>query len=278
MSRSGSARFDGKVVIVTGSTKGLGVQIVRRFAAEGASVVVTGRTEDDGHRVVAEIGGGGGTAMFVKADLAVRSDIDGLVGRTIERFGGVHVLVNNAAPIDVIAESEAPILTESDETFESILRIGLFAPVALVKAVLPSMLRARDGAIVNISSVAGVQGTSGVPAYSCMKGALQAFTRQVATEYGTEGIRSNCIVTGPILTDNITGMALRHPLVVKAFQQVLLSRDAEMGCPDDIAEACLYLSSDGARFVNGILLPVDGGVTCKSTLPDISAIFTEATG
>ena len=271
-------RFEEKVVIVTGSTKGLGVQIVRRFAGEGAKVVVTGRSEEEGSGVADSINAQGGCALFIRADLAHRPDLDGLITRTIERFGRIDVLVNNAAPIDLIAQSEAPIISESAETFESIVRIGLFAPVALVKAVLPGMLAARDGAIVNISSVAGVQGTSGVPAYSCVKGGLQAFTRQVATEYGTEGIRSNCIITGPILTDNITGMALRHPLVTKAFQQVLLSRDAQMGNPDDIAEACMYLSSGAARFVNGVFLPVDGGVTCKSTLPDISAIFTEATG
>lgn len=269
-------RLKGKTAIVTGSTKGLGVQIVRRFADEGANVVVTGRSEEDGRGVADGVTADGGSALFVRADLAQKADIPRLVAAAVERFGQVNVLVNNAAPIDVIAQSEAPILSESDETFESIMRIGLHAPVALVKAVLPGMLEARDGAIINISSVAGVQGTSGVPAYSCMKGALQAFTRQVATDYGVQGIRSNCIITGPILTDNITGMALRHPLVIKAFQQVLLSRDAEMGTPDDIAEACLYLASDGARFVNGILLPVDGGVTCKSTLPDISAIFAEA--
>ena len=269
-------RFKGKVAIVTGSTKGLGVQIARRFAEEGANVVITGRSEQEGRGVADGINADGGSAVFIRTDLGEKADIDRLVSGTVEHFGGISVLVNNAAPIDVIAQSEAPIISESEEAFDSIMRIGLYAPVALVKAVLPQMLEVREGAIVNISSVAGVQGISGVPAYSCMKGALQAFTRQVATEYGAQGIRSNCIVTGPILTDNITGMALRHPLVVKAFQQVLLSKDAEMGSPDDIAEACLYLASDGARFVNGVLLPVDGGVTCKSTLPDISAIFAEA--
>lgn len=269
-------RFKGKVAIVTGSTKGLGVQIARRFAEEGASVVVTGRSEQEGRQVADTINSEGGSAVFARADLGQQAAITNLVQTTLEHFGAVNVLVNNAAPIDVIAQSESPIISESEEAFDAIMRIGLYAPVALVKAVLPEMLRAGEGAIVNISSVAGVQGISGVPAYSCIKGALQAFTRQVATEYGRQGIRSNCIVTGPVLTDNITGMALRHPLVEQAFQQVLLTKDAAMGSPDDIAEACLYLASDGARFVNGAMLPVDGGVTCKSTLPDISAIFAEA--
>ena len=266
----------GKVAVITGSTKGVGVQIARRFAAEGASVVVTGRSEEEGRHVADKISADGGTATFIAADLAVSADITRLIESTIDQFGGLNVLVNNAAPIDVIATSEKPILSESEEDFDRIMRIGLYAPVALTKAVLPEMLRAGAGSIINISSVAGVQGVSGVPAYSCMKGALQAFTRHVAAEYGTQGVRSNCLILGPILTDNITGMALRHPLVAAAFAQILLSKDAEMGTPDDVAEACLYLASDAARFVNGVFLPVDGGVTCKSTLPDISAIFAEA--
>lgn len=274
--KGSSMRFNDKVVLVTGSTKGIGAQIARRFAAEGAAVLITGRSKDLGEGVVAEIRQAGGAAEFVAGDISVESDVQQVVAGAVEHFGGLHVLVNNAAGVDDLM-NEVKITDESFDAFEQQIRVGLYGAVFAAKAAIPAMLAAGRGSIVNISSIAGVQGVQGIPAYSCVKGALQAFSRQIASEYGQQGVRSNCIITGAIFhTDSIASSVIGHPLVTAALAEVLLTKDGEMGTPDDIAEAALFLASDGARLVNGIQLPVDGGLTSRSSLPDISAVLADA--
>lgn len=275
-SKGSNMRFNDKVVLVTGSTKGIGAQVARRFAAEGASVVVTGRSKDLGEGVVEQIRLAGGAAEFVAGDIGVEADVQQVVRSAVERFGALHVLVNNAAGVEDLM-SEVKVTEEPFEAFEQQVRVGLYGAVFAAKAAIPEMLTAGRGAIVNISSIAGVQGVQGIPAYSCVKGALQAFSRQLASEYGKQGIRSNCIITGAIFhTDSIASSVIGHPLVHAALAEVLLTKDGEMGTPDDIAEAALFLASDGARLVNGIQLPVDGGLTSRSSLPDISAVLADA--
>jgi meso-butanediol dehydrogenase/(S,S)-butanediol dehydrogenase/diacetyl reductase len=269
-------RFTDKVVLVTGSTKGIGAQVARRFAAEGADVVVTGRSKAAGDEVVDGIRSFGGSAEFLPGDITVQSDVERVVAGAVERFGALHVLVNNAAGVDAL-DQELKITDESMEAFDRQLQTGLYGAVYATKAAIPPMLAAGRGAIVNISSIAGVQGVAGLPAYSCVKGALQAFSRQIASEYGKAGIRSNCIITGAILhSDSVASAVIGHPLVRAALAEVLLTKDGEMGVPDDIAEAALYLASDGARLVNGVQLPVDGGLTSRSSLPDISKVLADA--
>ncbi|MGH2555196.1 MAG: SDR family NAD(P)-dependent oxidoreductase [Actinomycetota bacterium] len=270
-------RFDGKVVIVTGSTKGIGRQIARRFAMEGGRVVVTGRSKASGEEVAESIGRDGGDAIYVEADLAHQEDIARLVDETVRHFGQLDVVVNNAAPIDLLATVDVPICDEDMEDFESMMRVGLYAPVCLVKLAIPHMVHTGGGAIVNISTAASLLAVPGMPAYACSK-ALNAFTRVVAADYGQQGIRSNAIIVGPIVTEGVGGAALRHPRVTAVFEEVLLSKDGAYGGPDDVAEGALYLASDQAKYVNGILLPVDGGMTCRSSLPDVFKIFREGEG
>jgi NAD(P)-dependent dehydrogenase (short-subunit alcohol dehydrogenase family) len=268
-------RLNGKTALVTGSTKGIGVQIAARFAAEGARVLVTGRSQAAGEEVAERIRKDGGTAQFVAGDISRPEDVRAVVEACVETFGGLDVLVNNAAPIDLMGKVERPLCDMTMDGFDSMLRVGLYGAVAATQAVLPEMLRAGGGAIVNISSIAGVQGVSGVPAYSCVKGALQSFTRQVAVDYGKQGVRSNCIVVGPIAHVGIVGSFFENPVVKSAFEKVMLTKDSRLGEADDIAEAAVYLASDGARFVNGALLPVDGGMTCLATLPNIGELLAQ---
>jgi NAD(P)-dependent dehydrogenase (short-subunit alcohol dehydrogenase family) len=271
-------RFGGKVALVTGSTRGIGAQIARRFAAEGAAVIVTGRSKDAGEQVVEEIRTAGGAAHFVAGDLSREDDIAGVVQGAVAEFGRLDVLVNNAAAVDSLAD-ECRLSDEPSEAFESIVRVGLFGAAYAAKAAIPELLKAGRGAIVNISSIAGVQSVDGLPAYACAKGALQALTRQLAGEYGKQGIRSNCIVVGAIFhSESVASAVIGHPLVRQALAEVLLTKDSEVGTPDDIAEAALFLASDAARYINGVLLPVDGGLTCRSSLPDISRVLADASG
>ena len=269
-------RFDRKVAMVTGSTKGIGAQVARRFAAEGASVVITGRSKDAGERVADEIRASGGTAHFLAGDVSDPDEIARVVQGAVAEFGRLDVLVNNAAPVDSLAD-ECRLTDEPLEAFESIVRVGLFGAAYAARAAIPEMLKGGSGAIVNISSIAGLQSVDGLPAYSCAKGALQSLTRQLAGEYGKQGIRCNCIIVGAIYhSDSVAAAVIAHPRVRQALGEVLLTKNSEVGTPDDIAEAALFLASDGARYINGVLLPVDGGLTCRSSLPDISRILEEA--
>ena len=269
-------RFKDKVVLVTGSTKGIGAQIARRFAAEGASVVVTGRSKDLGEGVVDDIRSAGNIAEFLAGDISDADDIARVVQGAVDRFGALHVLVNNAASVDLLG-NERTIIEETFEAFDEQLRVGLYGAVYATKSAIPEILKTGRGAIVNISSIAGVQSVDGLPAYSCVKGALQAFSRHIAGEFGKRGVRSNCIITGAIEHgDSVAAAVISHPLVNAALAEVLLTKDGEMGTPDDIAEAALFLASDAARLVNGVQLPVDGGLTCRSSLPDISRILADA--
>jgi NAD(P)-dependent dehydrogenase (short-subunit alcohol dehydrogenase family) len=271
-------RFIDKVVIVTGSTKGIGPHTARAFAAEGAKVVITGRSRGLGDELVREINGTGGTAAFVPADLSDLGACESLVSRTVELFGRLDVLVNNAAPVDVMAAGDGRIVSTDMAVFDQVMRVGLYAPVCLTKHAIPHMLEVGGGAIVNMSSIAGVQAVPGMAAYSCSKGALQAFTREIAGDYGKQGIRSNCIIIGSIMTDTWGPVIHGNPIVAQAFQQFVMSKNASLGEPADIAATTVFLASEDAKFINGVFLPVDGGATARSTFPDLSEVFADDTG
>jgi NAD(P)-dependent dehydrogenase (short-subunit alcohol dehydrogenase family) len=271
-------RFAGKVVIVTGSTKGIGPHTARAFAAEGAEVVITGRSRQLGEAIAREIRDGGGQAAFLPADLKNLDDCAALIAQTVERFGRLDVLVNNAAPVDVMAAGDGPIVTTEMDVFDEVMRVGLYAPVCLTKHAIPHMLELGGGAIVNMSSIAGVQAVPGMSAYSCSKGALQAFTREVAGDYGKQGIRSNCIITGSIMTDTWGPVIHGNPAVAEAFGRFIMTKDSALGVPQDIAQAIVFLASDDAKFINGVFLPVDGGATARSTFPDLSELFAGDVG
>jgi NAD(P)-dependent dehydrogenase (short-subunit alcohol dehydrogenase family) len=268
-------RFENKTVIVTGSTKGIGAQMARRFAQEGAQVTVTGRSRVPGEAIVSEIRDAGGVAEFVAGDISRSADVHAVVQATAERFGGVDVLINNAAPIDMLATADKPVVDLDEEGFDRIMRIGLYGAVFATQAVIPWMLKRGGGAIVSISSIAGLQGVRGTPGYTCAKGALQAFARQVATDYGRAGVRSNCIISGAIASSGLVGAALEENKEwADALMRASLAKDGRLGTPDDIAEAAMYLASDAASAINGAFLPVDQGFTCLSHASmDISIVM-----
>ena len=269
-------RYTDKVVLVTGSTKGIGAQLARRFAAEGAAVVITGRSKDAGEAVVEGIRAAGGKAHFVAGDISDPVAVAAVVSGAVAEFGRLDVLVNNAAPVDDLM-GEAALIDESLDQFETMMRVGLFGAVYTARAAIPEMLKNGSGAIINISSIAGLQSVNGLPGYACAKGAVQALTRQLAGEYGQQGIRTNCIVVGAIYhAESIASAVILHPRVREALGQVLMTKDSEIGTPDDIADAAMFLASDNARYINGVLLPVDGGLMARSSLPDIARILEEA--
>ena len=251
-------RFDGRAVLVTGGNSGIGRATARAFAAEGASVVIGARDESRSASVVSEIEASGGRAVAVHCDVTSQADCAGAVAGTVERFGRLDVLFNNAGVI--FREKTVPdtSLWEWDATFDVNTR-GTFL---MSKAALEVMIPQGGGVIVNNASYFGLVGGMGTAAYSAAKGAVVLLTKAMALDHAADGVRVNCVCAGSVDTPMLQGEmeemggedAVRH-----LFEQKHpLGRIAS---PEEIAHAVLYLASDDAAFVTGAALPIDGGLT-----------------
>jgi NAD(P)-dependent dehydrogenase (short-subunit alcohol dehydrogenase family) len=263
-------RLAENVALVTGSTRGIGRAIATRFAREGAQVVVTGRTERAGLEVEREIRAAGGDAIYVRTDLAREEDVIAAVRTAVDRYGKLTVLVNNAAPTELMGPGrlDRRVTELTNEAWDSIMLVALKAVIWACKHAIPEIAAAGGGAVVNISSAASVLGTAGLDTYTAAKGALNTLTRSMAVEYAPDNIRVNCIVSGMVLTSEGAFKMMEDPVIGGATKAMHLTR---LGLPDDIANAALFLASDEAAFVTGAILPVDGGVTARMPVPDISA-------
>jgi NAD(P)-dependent dehydrogenase (short-subunit alcohol dehydrogenase family) len=260
--RRSIVRLAGKVALVTGSTRGIGRATATRFAAEGAKVVVTGRTRDAGEAVEREIRDAGGDAVFVRTDLAREADIVAAVGVAVERYGGLSTLVNNAAPTELMGPGrlDRAVGELTDEAWDSIMLVGLKAVVWACRHAIPHLANAEGASIVNISSAASILGTPGLDTYTALKGALNTLTRSMAVEYAAAGIRSNAIVSGMVLSSPGAVTLMEDPAIGGATRAMHLTR---LGVPEDIANAALFLASDESKYVTGLELIVDGGITLK---------------
>jgi meso-butanediol dehydrogenase / (S,S)-butanediol dehydrogenase / diacetyl reductase len=266
-------RMDSKVALVTGSTRGLGEAIARRFAAEGAAVVVTGRSIDDGQRVAKEIDAAGGRAEYVPFDLASEESVRTALDTAVELFGGLNVLVNNAAPTDLITGAGGAMTEKHDhriteittEGWRGILAPGLDGLFWTLKYGITQMLAAGGGSIINISSTVSTQGAGGLAAYTACKGAMNSLTRSIAVDYQPT-IRCNCLIGGPFLTEAMKPL-MTYPRFRDAFNDSVLT--ATVGEPDDMAQAAVFFASDESKYITGQLLPVDGGYSVPMHAPDI---------
>lgn len=241
-------RFADKVVIVTGSTSGIGRATAEAFAAEGAQVMLVGRGQEKGLAAQAAVEAqaqAGGGAMFVQADLSRADEARQMVSATLERHGRVDVLVNNAAMMTFQPIADLP---EAD--WDRVIAVNLKAAFLLAQATIPHM--PAGGAIVNVSSVhARATGPLVVP-YAASKGALEAFTRGLAMELDSRKIRVNAVRPGAVDTP----MLWENPNVKSGKEAV---DRAEVGSPEQIAAAILFLASSDAGFINGAVLSADGG-------------------
>ncbi|MCU1457306.1 MAG: cpnA2 [Actinomycetia bacterium] len=249
---SGSGRLQGEVALVTGSTAGIGRAIARRFGMEGARVVVSGRDPGRGAAAVADIEGLGGEAAFIAADLSGEDAGPKLVDAVRERFGTLTVLVNNA--VGSAAGKDGPVEQLDIESWDSIFRVNVAAPMQLAAAAIPLMRDAGHGSIINISSRAAHRGSKGRAAYTASKGALNALTLSIAVDYAADGIRCNTISPGYVI--NSVRDADITPERRAYYQGMHLTR---LGEADDIAYAAVYLASHESDFLTGSLLPLDGG-------------------
>src|SRR4051794_11016895 len=246
-------RLDGEVAIVTGSTSGLGKEVARLFAAQGAAVLVTGRDQARGDNLVAEIADNGGRATFVAADLADPEAAAMLVDACGVALGVPTVLVNNAV---AHIGGDGVVSQVSDTAWRGILEIDLMAPARLIAQCVPHMAAVGHGAIVNISSRAASHGTPRHAAYSAAKGGLESLTRSVAVDFASVGVRCNAVRPGYVLHEHRDANADDDRLAHIGAAQLTAPVTAI-----DVANACLWLASNESTGVTGIVIPVDGGST-----------------
>jgi NAD(P)-dependent dehydrogenase (short-subunit alcohol dehydrogenase family) len=240
-------RLEGKVALVTGSTRGIGRTIAEMFAEEGAKVVLSGRSADKGEKNAQRIRDAGGEAIFVPLDVADETSVQAAVAATVEAYGPITTLINNAAPTALVNVSFKPVTELSTQEWDDIVRGTGSSMFWTSKYAIPHMLEAGGGSIVNVSSGAAVFGVPGLSAYSAAKGAVNSLTRVLAVENGKQGIRCNTIIVGRV----VSYAQDRGPETTKELMRV--------GNPRDIAYAALWLAADESEWITGSEITADGG-------------------
>ncbi|MFD5543300.1 SDR family NAD(P)-dependent oxidoreductase [Streptomyces sp. NPDC127079] len=245
--------LDGRGVVVTGAGSGIGRAAALAFARKGARVLVADLNAEGALSTVREIEEAGGTAVAVTGDLSEQSVVDEVVATAVARFGGVDVLVNNAGIMDRMSA----LADVGDAEWERVIRVNLTAPFLLTRAVLPHMLAAGRGAIVNTASEAGLRGSAAGAAYTASKHGVVGLTKNLAVMYRDQGIRANAIAPG----GTRTGIRLdleegaHGPAALGAY----FGNVGEVSEPEEQAAAIVFLASDAASSINGAILPVDNG-------------------
>ena len=248
--------FDGKAVIVTGATSGIGRAAAEAFARNGAAVVVTGRDERALADIVASIGG---RAVACAADVTADAAPQRIVDTALEAFGGIDVLVNAAGII-----ATGTVQTTTDEAWDSMMDVNLRAPFRLMRAAAPH-LASRRGAIVNVSSVNGLRSFAGVLAYCVSKAAVDHLTRCAALEMAPLGVRVNAVNPGVTVTNLHRRSGMAEPQYAAFLERSKETHPlGRPGQPDEVAELIVFLASDRAQWMTGETIPIDGGrhLTC----------------
>lgn len=249
-------RFKDKVVVITGAGSGIGAATAKLFSREGAKLVLAGRRADKLDAVAAECAPD--RTMTRPTDVSIESENVALIADAVARFGRLDTLVNNAGTGDA-----GPFAFTSTERWRTIMATNVDAVFFACRAAAPHLI-ATKGSIVNVSSVSGIGGDWYMSMYNASKGAVSNLTRSLALELGLQGVRVNAVNPSLTMTEMTTALAERPDVLAKFNERIPLGRAAQ---PEEVAPAIAFLASDAASFINGVNLPVDGGVSASNGQP-----------
>ncbi len=254
-------KLEGKVAAITGGTAGLGRGIAEGFLAEGAKVALFARNPEKGEAAARDLSPDGSCAVFIAGDVMNQADIESFVDKTIEAFGTLDVLVNNAGG----AGDLQPLVNLSDETFDEAMKWNVYSTFYATRRALPTMLAKKNGRVINISSMEGKHGKPVLTAYSAAKHAVNGLTKSLAREVGAEGVTVNAICPGLVITDIIKNngpetakaMGMEFDEMINTFaQEAAIKRPNTV---EEIAAMAVLLASDAGAGITGAMLSVDGG-------------------
>ena len=250
-------RLRDKVALITGGASGMGRLAALTFAREGARIAAVDVAARPGEEVASEIARSNGQALFIKADVGREDEVRGAVRRTVERFGRLDILYNNAG---IFPERDGSVVDLDEGVWDQVMTVNLKGIYLCCKHGIPELMRAGGGSIINVASFVALVGCT-VPqdAYTASKGGVIALTKSLAVQFGPKRIRANAIAPGPVETPLLTSWLLANPEAKqRRLDRIPMGR---FGRPEDIVQMALYLASDESAWVNGSVLVVDGGIT-----------------
>ncbi len=251
-------KFDGKVALITGASSGIGKETALLFAKHGVKVVAAARRKEEGEATVKEIKSNGGEAIFVQTDVSDEKQVERLISETLKEYGRLDIAFNNAG---VEGKMGMPLHEQTDQNYDTIFNINVKGVLVSMKHQILAMRKTGGGSIVNNSSAAGLVAFPGASVYVASKHAVNGLTKAAAIEYGTENIRVNAVCPAVIETDMSERAFKNQPELKETMAK--MHPIGRVGQPREIAEAVLFLCSDGASFITGHCLPIDGGYTIQ---------------
>ncbi|MBE7051180.1 MAG: SDR family oxidoreductase [Ruminococcaceae bacterium] len=253
-----------KIAIITGGASGIGESGTRVFASEGATVCIFDVNETAGKNLEKELSSNGQKVVFFKTDISSYESVEASVSAVEKLFGRIDVLYNNAS---VFLGGKDTVISDVDlDIWDKVLSINLNGMFYMCKQCLPIMKRSGGGSVINTASSAGVVGIPGCAAYTATKGATVTLTRSMAVDYGKYNIRTNCIAPAAIETHMVKESNLNDPDFDNEFFKHQITPLRRWGKPDEIAHLAAFLASDEAAYINGVIIPCDGGITINGNV------------